>query len=247
VNSRYDDILDLDDANRPTTKVFHLVPGGSRVLEIGCATGYLARALAEQKGCRVTGIEIDVAAARAAAAACEKVIAGDIEAPDVLRQAGGGFDAIIMADVLEHVRRPDEVLRRARELLAPQGLLLLSVPNVAHFGVRKELLLGRFERTDRGILDRTHLHFFTLASLRRLLEATGYAIAHLDISFSMPGKPMNLLRALGPLYRRAAAPLLERVARRCPGLFALQFVVAARVSARSHPPPQPPRAGCDRF
>lgn len=230
MNGHYDDILDLDDANRPTTKIFHLVPRGSRVLEIGCATGYLARGLAEHKACRVTGIEIDTAAARAAAGACEKVVAGDVEDPDVLQGAGGGFDAVIMVDVLEHLHRPAQVLRRARGLLAPQGRLLLSVPNISHFSIRKQALLGRLERTDRGILDRAHLHFFTLASLRRLLEGNGYVIVHLDISYSMPGKLTQALRALGPLHGRILAPLLERLARRFPGFFALQFVVVARAA-----------------
>jgi SAM-dependent methyltransferase len=235
MNCPYYDILDLGDPNRPTTKLFHLVPAGSRVLDIGCATGYLAQALGERKGCRVTGIEVDAEAARRAAASCERIFVGDVEAPRVLAQAGGlmaaacgGFGAIIMADVLEHLRRPDELLPRLRALLAPEGLLLLSVPNVAHFTVRKELLLGRFERTERGILDRSHRHFFTLASLRRLLDSSGYAVEHLDISFSMPGKLTSALRLLGPAYRRVAAPLLARIARRFPGFFALQFVIAAR-------------------
>jgi len=224
----YDDILDLSDSNRPTSKLFDLVPDGSRVLDIGCATGYLARALNGRKGCRVVGIEVDSEAARTAAAACERVITGDVEDPSVLAQAGNGFDAIIMADVLEHLRRPEELLQRVRGLIAPGGVLLLSVPNVAHFTVRRHLLLGRFERTDRGILDRSHLQFFTLASLRRVLEATGYRIVRLDISYSMPGKIVRALRLLGPVNRALIAPALARLARCCPGFFALQFVVCAR-------------------
>jgi SAM-dependent methyltransferase len=70
----YEDVVDLDDGNRPTTKVFHLVPAGSRVLDVGCATGYLALALRDRKGCRVTGIEIDPEAARRAASACDSII-----------------------------------------------------------------------------------------------------------------------------------------------------------------------------
>jgi methionine biosynthesis protein MetW len=224
----YHDILNLSDSNRPTSKLFHLVPAGSRVLDIGCATGYLARALRESKGCRVIGIEIDPDAAQAAASACDTVIQGDIEDPGVLAQAGTDYQVVIMADVLEHLRQPGDALRRIRTLLAPSGMLLLSVPNVAHFTVRKNLLLGRFERTDRGILDRSHLHFFTLASLRRLLEDNGYAIERMDISYSMPGKLTKALRVLGPVNRRMVAPLLALIARRCPGFFALQFIICAR-------------------
>jgi methionine biosynthesis protein MetW len=224
----YDDIVDLNDSNRPTTELFHLVPNGSRVLDIGCATGYLARALSERKGCRVVGLEIDAEAARGAASACERLIAGDVEDPAILAQAGDGFDAIIMADLLEHLRQPEEMLRRVRGLLAPGGALLLSVPNVAHFTVRKHLLLGRFERTDRGILDRSHLHFFTLSSLRRLLEQTEYRIERVDISYSMPGKLVRALGVFGPVNRLLIAPALGRIARRFPGFFALQFVVRAR-------------------
>lgn len=224
----YDDILDLSDSNRPTTKLFDLVPDGGRVLDIGCATGYLARALKERKGCVVVGLEIEPEAARGAASACERVIVGDVEDPNVLAQAGSGFDAIIMADVLEHLRRPEELLGRVRSLLAPGGMLLLSVPNVAHFTVRKNLLLGRFDRTDRGILDRSHLHFFTLASLRRLLGKTGYRLERLDISYSMPGRIVRALRLLGPVNRTLIAPALARLARCRRGFFALQFVVCAR-------------------
>jgi len=146
LSGTYNDILDLSDGNRPTSKLFDLVPDGSRVLDIGCATGYLARALTERKRCQVTGIETDPAAARLAAPWCAQMLAGDVEDATVLDLADGGFDVIIMGDVLEHLRRPGDMLVRLRSRLAPGGLLLLSAPSVAHFSVRKELLPGRFER-----------------------------------------------------------------------------------------------------
>ena len=156
-------------------RVLRMVGAGKAVLEIGTAVGSMTRFLKEYNGCRVTGIEIDADMAAQAAPYCERIIVGDVETMDLDRElAGRRFDAIVAADVLEHLRDPRALLGRLRPLLATEGALILSVPNVAHNTVIAALLRGRFPYREKGLLDRTHLHFFTCADFEDLLLAAGY-------------------------------------------------------------------------
>ena len=157
--------------------VVGLVPPGAHVLEIGCATGYMSEVLRARLGCTVVGVEIDPAAAAEAAGRADRVIVGDVETLDWEEHlAGERFDAIVFADVLEHLRDPSAVLERARALLAPGGVVVASVPNVAHVSVRLALLAGEFRYRETGLLDETHMRFFTRASLQDLFERSGFAI-----------------------------------------------------------------------
>lgn len=154
-----------------------LVPEGSRVLEFGCATGYMSEVLAEQRGCTVVGVELDPEAAREAEAHCERVIAGDAERLDYDELLGDErFDAILFGDVLEHLREPGALLVRLRPFLAEGGAVIASLPNVAHGSVRLALLAGEFSYRPTGLLDDTHLRFFTHASAQDLFESASYAI-----------------------------------------------------------------------
>lgn len=153
--------------------MIRLVGREKRVLDIGCATGYLAERFA-RNGCRVTGIEMDPAAAEEARRHCERVIVGGADQPGTLESAGGGFDVIVCGDVLEHMAAPERALTLLRKLLVPGGSLLVSLPNVAYARVRLDLLRGRFEYQETGILDRTHLRFFTRHSARRLFAECGW-------------------------------------------------------------------------
>lgn len=147
----------------------------SRVLELGCAAGVLSREMVKT-GCAVTGIELSEASAVLAKENCEQLICGDIEDEAVWKAVVGPFDAVVCADVLEHLRDPAKVLRRIRPLLASGGRLIVAVPNVAHYSVRWSLLLGRFEYGEFGILDSTHLRFYTRASLEKMIRDQGFAI-----------------------------------------------------------------------
>jgi O-antigen biosynthesis protein len=158
--------------------VVGLVPPGSRVLELGCATGYMSAVLAERLGCRVTGVEIDAAAAERAQEHCERVVVADADSLDFGEVfAGETFDCVVAADVLEHLRDPGRVLRAVRGLLGEGGVVVASVPNVAHGSVRLALLAGEFRYRPTGLLDETHLRFFTRASLYDLFESSGFVIA----------------------------------------------------------------------
>jgi SAM-dependent methyltransferase len=132
-------------------------------------------------GCAVVGVEIDPEAASRATAACERVIQGDLDCLDLERELGDDrFDVVVAADVLEHLKDPLRVARSLTRLLRQDGYFVVSIPNVAHGSVRLALLGGHFRYTEQGLLDRTHLRFFTLQSIEDLLDAAGYEIVHLE-------------------------------------------------------------------
>jgi 2-polyprenyl-3-methyl-5-hydroxy-6-metoxy-1,4-benzoquinol methylase len=167
-----------DARNNPRTIIARWVPAGARVLEIGPGDGVVGAWLTANKGCRVIGVEYVPAAAAAAAPYFAHMITGSIEDPDVQAQVRtrAPFDAIIFADVLEHLVDPWAVLRELRPLLAPGGRVLLSVPNIAHWTARANLLAGRFDYTDGYLMDRTHLRWFTWKSARDLAAGSGYRV-----------------------------------------------------------------------
>src|SRR5437867_6053879 len=141
--------------------VVSLVPRASRVLEFGCSAGYMSAVLKARLGCSVTAIELSPEAAQQAGAHCDRIVVGDAETLDFPRLFGADrFDAVVFADVLEHLREPGAVLQRVRPFLAEGGVVVASMPNVAHGSVRLALLGGEFRYRQAGLLDRTHLRFF---------------------------------------------------------------------------------------
>jgi methionine biosynthesis protein MetW len=194
------------------------VPAGARVLDVGCADGYLARVLRE-RGCTVVGVEADPAAAERAGRWCESVVVGDVEAEDVRARIEGPFHRVLCGDVLEHLRAPAAVLRWARGLLAPDGRVVVSLPNIAHWNGRRQLLRGRFPQEDHGLFDRTHLRFFTRATARDLVEQAGLRV----VGEAFAPAPLPLESRLPALRRLQPALVRAR-----PELFALQVVLTAR-------------------
>jgi 2-polyprenyl-3-methyl-5-hydroxy-6-metoxy-1,4-benzoquinol methylase len=159
--------------------VLDLVEPGSRVLEFGCSTGYMTKMLRDRLGATVIGVELNAAAAEQAQAYCDRVLVGDAEELDLEAELGGErFHAILFADVLEHLREPGALLKRVRPLVAEGGTVVASIPNVAHASVRLALLGGSFRYRDQGLLDETHLRFFTREGIQDLFESAGYVITH---------------------------------------------------------------------
>ena len=195
-------------------RLLDLVGADKRVLDVGCSSGYLARPLVE-RGCTVVGIESDPEAAGAARAVCEDVLVGDVEVM-ALPFENGSFDVVLCGDLIEHLREPEHFLARMRPYIRDRGRLVLSTPNVANWAMRLSLLAGSWRYTERGILDRTHLHLFTRKTLVETLSRAGYGIVELDFTVPVP--------VLG-------TPGVERIAhavgRLRPPLLAYQFVVAA--------------------
>lgn len=167
---RYDfDGIDLDSGS-VHADVVKLVPEGSRVLELGPATGYMSRVLTE-RGCTVVGVELDPDMAEQAREFCERVIVGDLDVLDLKAELDQErFDAIVAADVIEHLKDPLSALTSLKPFLMPEGHLVISVPNIAHGSIRLALLSGRFEYREKGLLDSTHLRFFTRETLAKLLD-----------------------------------------------------------------------------
>jgi SAM-dependent methyltransferase len=158
--------------------ILSYLPGGpGRLLDVGAAQGDLAQ-LFTQRGYDVTAIEGDPMLAEAARGKCHEIIVVDLEKP--LPDLPGPFDVVVFGDVLEHLKNPLNVLVAVSKLAKPDGNMIVSVPNVAHVWLRLQLFLGRFEYAERGILDATHLRFFTLASFKQLLSGAGLEILKLD-------------------------------------------------------------------
>jgi O-antigen biosynthesis protein len=175
---QYDFVVDLDSDNTHAN-VIRLIGQGRRVLELGPASGYISEILGTRE-CTVVGIELDAEMAAQAERFCERVIVGDLDALDLEAELGEDrFDVIVAADVLEHLRDPLKLLRELRAFLNPGGFFVVSLPNVAHASVRLALLEGRFDYQDLGLLDRTHLHFFTHKSIAQLFDEAELALVEI--------------------------------------------------------------------
>lgn len=161
-------------------EVCALVPEHTRrVLDFGCAGGALGKTLkAERPGIEVRGVEPVPDVAARARSVLDDVHVGQAE--DALPADWPRPDCVIFADVLEHLVDPWAAVRRARALLEPGGALVVSIPNVLHHSVVADLVRGRFDYRDAGVLDRTHLRFFTAATARELIEQAGFAIERIE-------------------------------------------------------------------
>lgn len=165
--------------DRPEMLIY--VPqGGQRVLEVGCGEGGFGALLKERGGITVVGIEPVEAAAKVAVHRLDRVWQMGIE--EGIRQlADERFDSIVCNDVLEHLLDPWEVLRGLRPLIAPGGVLVASIPNVRYMPVLKELVLeGLWRYQERGVMDKTHLRFFTQRSIKELFDHSGYLMERIE-------------------------------------------------------------------
>jgi methionine biosynthesis protein MetW len=156
--------------------VFTLVPSHSFVLDVGCATGALCERLRTEKSCKTVGVELDPRACAQAKGCCDYLVRVDLAQRRFLPFKPSTFDCIVFGDILEHLAQPEWILSQAKTLLKPGGTVIISVPNVTHWRMRLNLLLGIFEYSDYGILDRSHLRFFTSKSLRNFVSELGYEI-----------------------------------------------------------------------
>lgn len=150
-----------------------------RVLDVGCGAGAFGWSLKRYRGVKeVVGIEVVPSVAERARRTLDDVLAGSIEAME-LPFPDGHFDCITCADVLEHLVDPAAVLRKLERVLAPDGVILISIPNAQYYAVLECLSMGRWQYMDRGILDRTHLRFFTRPGLARLIEDAGLELGEI--------------------------------------------------------------------
>lgn len=204
------------------------VTSGEDVLDVGCGRGVLAEEIAS-RGNRVVGI--DNIPPDLVSPALEQYLEIDLFKdglnPNHPRLAGRRFDKILLLDIIEHLPDPASILRACQSLLRPGGQLIVSVPNVANISVRLMLLIGKFDYMERGILDRTHLRFFTRRTITEMLNAEGWSI----IRHRMTVIPLEVIIGLSlsnPLMKLMHGALILTT-RLLPGLFGYQsFIVAER-------------------
>ena len=227
----------------------HLALSAPRILDLGCGAGANARAIrATWADARITGVEPDVHACKLAREVCSEVFQGTGD-QWLASNPKGPYDAVILSDVLEHLADPVGVLRSLMSAGPLKGALwIISVPNYAVWYNRIRTLAGLFEYAWSGLYDRTHLRFFTSASLGKLLDYVGFNVVDEDCTPSIVQSAAPLLRrlfdddlargqhlALGEassfkVYSTFVEPLERRICRVWPALLAFQIVVAARVA-----------------
>ncbi|HKH46093.1 MAG TPA: class I SAM-dependent methyltransferase [Thermoanaerobaculia bacterium] len=150
--------------------VLPFLPSGAReVLEVGCGRGATGKLIQERLGCRVTGVELNPVVAREAARHLHRVLQGDVQALAI----EGRFDAVLALELVEHLVETESFLARVRQLLAPGGRAIFSIPNVGHYAVVEDLIAGRWDYLPVGLLCYTHFRFFTRHTLADWLRRSG--------------------------------------------------------------------------
>lgn len=192
-------------------KAVNLAGKNKVVLELGCGKGFVSERL-KKNGCMITGIDIapkDIARARKF---CDRVLVGNIETMKLpFKQRT--FDVVMFGDVLEHLYEPRATLEKVIPFLKDNGTIVVSLPNVANWKVRLKLLFGKFDYSEWGIMDKTHLKFFTRKTARNLLKEAGFVIVKED---HVPSFPF-------PFFKNILSKLN-------PNAFAYQFIFVAKKS-----------------
>jgi len=197
---------------------------GKRVLDVGCAAGELGRAIKEGGALEVVGIERSREAASLAKEWLDQVIVSDVEA-SALPFEDARFDCIIFADILEHTVNPWAVLASYRRYLNSEGRLVASIPNVRFYAVIARLLFNRWGYRESGILDNTHLRFFTLPTIREMFQQAGYEIERVECKYRLFEDQSRIGRVgavVSRLFCRYIAPLMWR------HFFAFQYLIVAK-------------------
>lgn len=166
------DKLAMDNIDRLSTA---LVPKNSKVLELGCATGFMSQYFRQHLHCRVTGVDINPSV--------KPKICGDLNSPATWARIKKlkPFDVVFASSVLEHLPSPETTLQLIKSVLKPQGLLIVTLPNIAHWRQRLNLLRGRWDYQEYGLLDRTHLRFFNYFTGQKLVTDAGFKIKAVKI------------------------------------------------------------------
>ena len=207
--------------NAGNAPLLSLAPAGpGRALDCGCGAGANARLLRE-RGFAVTGITMSPGERERAALHCERVLLADLEQALPV-ELGSGYDLVVLSHVLEHLRRPDRLLEAVKARLRPGGTLLVALPNPLFYAIRLRVLIGRCDYEPDGILDETHLRFYSFESAARLLERAGFRVldARADGGFPLWG-----IRRLLPASAVAAIDLAA--SRWRPSLFGRQLLYRA--------------------
>lgn len=212
------------DPNTAFRKIFSLLSENLDILEVGCASGVQTRYYRDTLNCRVTGIEINADAAEDARPFCENILVGGVDEID-LEQALGDkrFDAILFSDVLEHIRNPTDALKRVRPFLKKDGAVIASIPNITHAAICWEIAHGRFDYQQLGLLDDTHIRFFSRKKVAQTFSEAGFKITDWDRVVRTPYD--TEFKVFSSAYEDQA--FLEWIARNNADSETYQFIVKA--------------------
>lgn len=228
MSARYGTPVDPTARNNPHAYAISMVGSGRRVLEVGCSVGHVTEHLVAA-GNTVVGIEIDAEAAELARRFASEVHVADVATTPLRELVEPGFDVVLLGDVLEHLPDPDAALAAAVDLLTPDGRVVISVPHVAYVDVRLMLLEGTWAYQTDGLLDRTHLRWFTYAGLGELLGGAGLTATRVERVVLPPyesGLPVTPGRHGADVLRFVLAD---------PEATTYQFVIEARRAAAGEP------------
>ena len=164
--------------NNSWNKIFEFIDDESRVLDIGCSSGNLGATLIQEKKCEVVGLDLNEQDVKIAKKLLSDAYVMNAETDNLSRL--GKFDAIVFADVIEHLVDPVTTLKKIKKSLNPGGAVIFSIPNMAHIGTRLMLLEGRFEYAETGLLDKTHLHYYDKQEVLRVFADAGFTISKFD-------------------------------------------------------------------
>ncbi|WP_131781570.1 class I SAM-dependent methyltransferase [Legionella gresilensis] len=168
-------------------KILKKIKPESMVLEFGPAHGIMTQYMKEQLNCRVFAVELNTQAAADAKQFCEKIFVGNIEEYQWRVEFNElKFDYIIFADVLEHLYNPWQVLSEVKPFLKNDGRILVSIPNIANNAIIMNLINDKFEYRPTGLLDDTHIRFFTKSSIDNMIKTSGYKAIDIDAIFKRP-------------------------------------------------------------
>lgn len=197
---------------------------GTCILDVGCAAGELGHALKKAGATEVLGIELVPEAAALAREKLDQVFVGDVQTL-TLPFDEASFDYIIFADILEHTVDPWAVLATYRRYLKPEGQVIASIPNIRFYAIIARLILNRWDYQESGILDATHLRFFTLPTIRGMFQQSGYAIERVESTYRLFEDQSRIGRVgavVSRLFCRFIAPLMWR------HLFTFQYLIVAK-------------------
>ena len=205
-----------------------MIPPGARVLDVGCGSGEIAAIVRDRCSAQVVGIEPDPQRAERSRGRGLQVYLADLN--QALIHELGPFDVVLLADVLEHLSDPQAMLLLSREALRPGGAVIISVPNVAHWSVRANLFFrGKFKYEPSGIMDATHLRWFTEASIKSLVASSGFKVAEYRATANAQLIDNACRRPLSWLPASYRSRFLRLASRCWPTLFGAQHVLKAEV------------------
>lgn len=207
-------------------KIIINLVGGGEILEVGSSAGYMTKEITN-KDCKVDIVEVDKVAAQKASKYARNCFIASIEDQTIHLKIKNKYDYIICADVLEHLIDPEKVLLFLKTKLKNRGQLLISIPNIAFWDMRLGLLKGRFDYQSSGLLDKTHLRFYTYDNFLQLLRKQDFKI--IQVYLAEGRIPLEHTLRKIPLLRSVAEFIKPKVMNKFPNLTYLHYVVQATV------------------